>query len=118
MTLPLSPTGLLFFFLASMLAARLIATRLPASIAEYAVVGFVFALWYLGPLVCGRDWYRVCFLLGVSIGGFGHVAHIRRMGSGDNEQKGGEPWWQGRQLSLVIIIVALIALVVMLMTGH
>jgi uncharacterized membrane protein len=118
MTLPLPPIGLWFVFLASILGARLIATQLPASIAESAVVGFVFALWYLGPLLCGKDWFEVCFLLGVCIGGFGHLAHTRKMANEDNEQKTTEPWWRGFPLSLVIVLVLLIVLVIRIATGR
>ncbi|HLX05369.1 MAG TPA: hypothetical protein VKR28_07525 [Candidatus Binatus sp.] len=78
MTLPLSPLGTIVFFLATLFAVRLIATQLPAAVASYAVVGVVFALWYLGPLLCGEGWYDICFFLGVCIGTFGHLAYMRR----------------------------------------
>jgi len=52
--LPLSPIETIVFFLASLLAARLMATQLPAFIASYAVTGFLFVLWYFGPVLCGE----------------------------------------------------------------
>jgi hypothetical protein len=78
MTLPLSPIETMALLLATLLGVRLIATRLAASIAEYAMVGVGFALWYLGPLLCGKDWYDISFFLGVLIGIFGQLAHVRR----------------------------------------
>lgn len=78
MTLPLSPLETIVFFLATLLAVRLLATHLPAAFASYAVVAVVFALWYLGPLLCGAGWYDICFFLGVCIGTFGHLAYTRR----------------------------------------
>jgi len=68
--------------------------------------------------LCGRNWYYVCFLFGVCIGGFGYLAHTRKMASEDKEQKTTDPWWQGFPLSLVIVLVLLIVLVVRIATGR
>jgi hypothetical protein len=116
--LPLSPIETMVFYFATIFAARLIATRLPASIAEYVVVGLVFALWYFGPILCGKDWYDFSLLLGAIVGGFGYLAHTRRMGNGDNEQKRADLRWRQIQLSLVLIMAGLIAFVVMLAIGR
>lgn len=118
MRLPLSPIEIAAFFFATLLAARLMATRLPASIASYAMLALMFALWYLGPPLCGKDWYDMGFLWGVCIGGFGHIAYARKMGNGDPEQKRADLRWRQIQMSLVFIMIALIAFVVMIATGH
>jgi hypothetical protein len=118
MRLPLSPIENLALFFATLFAARLMATRMPASIASYAVIALMFALWYLGPLLCGREWYDVSFVWGACIGGFGQMAYSRKIGNGDEDRKRADLRWQQIQMSLVFIMIALIAFVVMLATGH
>ncbi len=117
MTLPLSPIETMAFFLATLLGVRLMATRLPASIASYAVIAVMFALWYLGPLLSGKDWYDLGFPWGVCIGGFGYLAYRRKMEPLDGEQVANLRSRQ-IQVGLVLVMIALIALVLMLATGH
>jgi hypothetical protein len=117
MTLPLSPIEIIVFFFATLLAVRLMATRLPASIASYAVMAVMLALWYLGPFLCGRDWYGLGFPWGLCIGGFGYLAYRRKMEPLDGAQVA-DLRSQRLQVWLVLMMVALIALVLMLATGH
>jgi hypothetical protein len=116
--LPLSPIEIIAFFFATLLAARLMATQLPASIASYAVVGFVFALWYFGPLLCGEEWSDVGLFLGVCIGGFGHMAYERQLENGDREQKKADLRSRQVQAQLILVLITLIALVVMFAIGR
>ena len=116
--LPLSPIETIVFFLASLLAARLMATQLPAFIASYAVTVFLFVLWYFGPVLCGEVWSDVSLFLGACIGGFGYMAYERQLENGDREQKKADLRSRGVQVQLILVMIALIALVVMLAIGR
>ena len=109
---------ILGFFFTALVAARLIATRLPASIASYAVTAFLFVVWYFGPVLCGEVWSDASLFLGACIGGFGYMAYERQLENGDREQKKADLRSRGVQVQLILVMIALIALVVMLAIGR
>jgi hypothetical protein len=111
--LPLSPIEAIVFFFATLLAVRLLATRLPATVATYAVGGVMLAFFYGGPRLYGRDWYWIGYGLGVCIGGFGWMAHTRMT---ETEKKNYRS--QEIQISLLVIMLLLIAFVVLIAIGR
>ena len=113
MHLPLPfPLSVVAFF-AIVIGMRLIATRLPATVATKAVGGTALVLVYVGPHLYGTDWYYMGYGLGVFIGSFGWMAYVRMT---ETEKK--EARWRQNQTSLVILMLLLIGLLVMLATSH
>jgi hypothetical protein len=111
--LPLSPIESIVFFFATLFAVRLLATRLPAAVATYAVGGVTLALFYSGPRLYGRDWYWMGFALGACIGSFWWMAYIRMTETEKKTHRRRET-----QISLFVTMLLLIALVVMLALGR
>ncbi len=106
---PLSFVG----FFAIFVSVGLLAKRLPASVASYAVGVIILALFYVGPHLFGSDWYWMGYGLGVIVGGIGAMAHARMT---ETEKKNYQ--WQQRQISLLVIMLLLIAFVVMVAMGY
>ena len=111
--LPLFPIESIIFFFATLFAVRLLATRLPAAVATYAVGGVLLALFYGGPRLYGRDWYWMGFALGASIGSFWWMAYTRM-----NETEKKNHRRRETQFSLLVTMLLLIAFVVLLALGR
>ena len=109
---------ILGFFFTALVAARLIATRLPASIASYAITAFLFVVWYFGPLLCGEEWSDVSLFLGACIGGFGYMAYERQLENGEREQKRADLRSRQLPVTLILVLIILIVLVVKLAIGR
>jgi hypothetical protein len=106
---PLSFVG----FFAIFVSAGLLARRLPAPVASYAVGVVILALFYVGPRLFGSDWYWMGYGLGVIVGGIGATARARMT---ETEKK--DYQWQQRQIVLLVIMLLLIAFVVLIAIGR
>ena len=78
----------------------------------------MFALFYLGPLLYGKNWSDFGLFLGAFIGWFSYKAYLRKTETGDGEQKQADLPSRQIQMFLALIMVALIAFVVVLVTGR